>query len=193
MPKPQIICYPNHQLPLERINMVLRINKSHKYFKSLKTIRFIGADSSILMTGGRGGISSDLLKTWALFDPILEADLWANLIEERIQDERLKQWVGSIVWWDRSHEANDLNSAAWKRFETRYNGPFRSTVDEFLETSQRFLTQYEIRQFSKRATLDFEIIPDKVRRARAQRAMEAREDILLEQSMEAIGYRKVKN
>lgn len=190
---PEIIIYPDNDTVRNNMHMLIKIHRHEKPFRLVRSIKWNGSRNELIVSGGFRAFEKALNNTWSLFPPVFEADVWAQKIENNVAEERMKHWVGAIIWWDRSHETKDEHEARWDAFEKAYHKPYRSTPQEFISTSRDLLKESEIRRIEKQKKLNTDFIYDKTRRAAAMKLLYDHEDRLLHKALTAVGYQKVRN
>lgn len=195
--RPLITCYPIHPKLAARMNTLIALFQGYSAFSSVAQIEYVGQNAGIRVKSARAGrgspIVAEILDAWSEFPPLYEADLWDDLIEEKIPDPRLRNWAGSIIWWDNSGKTKGPHREKWRLFENKYCVPFDISPEEFINLAGEDATRGERSRIQASMPVRPKIIDDFRRRSRVMKRVYRWQDQLLTEALTTIGYKKVQN
>jgi len=144
---PPVHYQPKHQRLARQFDILLRNFENEPRLNGVRDIRYRGEDGSIyvrLKTKVRdSGIAKYVSATWRELPVVFEADLWDDLLQEKLHNIQMRNWLGSIIWWDRSDKARGEHKERWNEFAEKYCHPYYATSREVLLICSDLLTPSE--------------------------------------------------
>lgn len=192
-----IIAFPRHRKLVRFLNSIPKMFSNVPTLEHVRAITFNGKDGSISIrfqpfcdVAGKEKVNfcHSLQAAWREFPTFYEADLWEDVLQEKIAEEDMRDWVARVIWWNRHEVAEGEHAKKWREFMDRHDGIYESDIAVVEKLASKFLKEHEMEKILRNGSFHGKLIDDQLRRRRAWRAIADYEEALLQKNLKKVGF-----